>query len=300
LKTGRNDPCPCGSGKKYKRCCGVTTTVGRQEPRVTKIHNIPALAGCVLLATVYHSLSEAEDKPPAVERSLAYGGEIGKRRETFCLEYVKSKKARIAGIEQELREKVARSGKVISCSEGCVHCCKYPVDASLQECEGIVYHLYQHDDLLRHFLKAFGVWKERIMRIETCFSELQTFSEKIMSDRATEQETEYFYERCGEYGVADIPCPFLIEGSCSIYEVRPFVCAGVVATTPREWCNSSHPRLEDVQNVKVSFQLETDMPYFASPEGSYYYSSMPFLVYRLLEEGYGALASVPGLEKLKE
>lgn len=24
-KTGRNDPCPCGSGKKFKRCCGKTT-----------------------------------------------------------------------------------------------------------------------------------------------------------------------------------------------------------------------------------------------------------------------------------
>jgi uncharacterized protein YecA (UPF0149 family) len=22
-KIGRNDPCPCGSGKKYKRCCGA-------------------------------------------------------------------------------------------------------------------------------------------------------------------------------------------------------------------------------------------------------------------------------------
>jgi SEC-C motif-containing protein len=22
-KVGRNDPCPCGSGKKYKRCCGI-------------------------------------------------------------------------------------------------------------------------------------------------------------------------------------------------------------------------------------------------------------------------------------
>ena len=22
-KIGRNDPCPCGSGKKYKGCCGV-------------------------------------------------------------------------------------------------------------------------------------------------------------------------------------------------------------------------------------------------------------------------------------
>jgi len=22
LKVGRNDPCSCGSGKKYKKCCG--------------------------------------------------------------------------------------------------------------------------------------------------------------------------------------------------------------------------------------------------------------------------------------
>ncbi len=21
IEVGRNDPCPCGSGKKYKRCC---------------------------------------------------------------------------------------------------------------------------------------------------------------------------------------------------------------------------------------------------------------------------------------
>jgi uncharacterized protein YecA (UPF0149 family) len=24
-KVGRNDPCPCGSGKKYKKCCGSPT-----------------------------------------------------------------------------------------------------------------------------------------------------------------------------------------------------------------------------------------------------------------------------------
>jgi preprotein translocase subunit SecA len=22
-KVGRNDPCPCGSGKKFKKCCGI-------------------------------------------------------------------------------------------------------------------------------------------------------------------------------------------------------------------------------------------------------------------------------------
>lgn len=24
-KIGRNDPCSCGSGKKYKKCCGVSS-----------------------------------------------------------------------------------------------------------------------------------------------------------------------------------------------------------------------------------------------------------------------------------
>ena len=32
-KAGRNDPCPCGSGKKYKKCCLAETFVqnGREE-----------------------------------------------------------------------------------------------------------------------------------------------------------------------------------------------------------------------------------------------------------------------------
>jgi uncharacterized protein len=25
FKVGRNEPCPCGSGKKYKKCCGGAT-----------------------------------------------------------------------------------------------------------------------------------------------------------------------------------------------------------------------------------------------------------------------------------
>ena len=27
-KVGRNDPCPCGSGKKYKKCCGLNSANG--------------------------------------------------------------------------------------------------------------------------------------------------------------------------------------------------------------------------------------------------------------------------------
>ena len=30
-KIGRNDPCPCGSGAKYKKCCGVMETDGEDD-----------------------------------------------------------------------------------------------------------------------------------------------------------------------------------------------------------------------------------------------------------------------------
>lgn len=29
-EVGRNDPCPCGSGKKFKKCCGLKTPMQRR------------------------------------------------------------------------------------------------------------------------------------------------------------------------------------------------------------------------------------------------------------------------------
>ena len=30
-KCGRNDPCPCGSGKKYKKCCGQKKSLSQRS-----------------------------------------------------------------------------------------------------------------------------------------------------------------------------------------------------------------------------------------------------------------------------
>jgi tetratricopeptide (TPR) repeat protein len=44
MKTGRNDPCPCGSGRKYKNCCGQRSTVtlhtapGADRARIAQTH----------------------------------------------------------------------------------------------------------------------------------------------------------------------------------------------------------------------------------------------------------------------
>ncbi len=32
--SGRNDPCPCGSGKKFKKCCGVQKKLNTRSATV--------------------------------------------------------------------------------------------------------------------------------------------------------------------------------------------------------------------------------------------------------------------------
>lgn len=40
LKIGRNDPCPCGSGKKYKNCCMNKTQPGRSDSLYRKLGEV--------------------------------------------------------------------------------------------------------------------------------------------------------------------------------------------------------------------------------------------------------------------
>lgn len=43
-KIGRNDPCPCGSGLKYKQCC-----LQRQQGMSPRMRLVAALIGLVLV-----------------------------------------------------------------------------------------------------------------------------------------------------------------------------------------------------------------------------------------------------------
>ncbi len=96
-KVGRNDPCPCGSGKKYKRCCGAqvsTQTAIKQEPDYFKMN-----------------------------KEIAYKGKIGRQRRSFCLEYMAKKKANLEYLQTSLKKKIEDEDKTITCKAGCSFCC---------------------------------------------------------------------------------------------------------------------------------------------------------------------------------
>lgn len=42
-KIGRNDPCPCGSGNKYKKCCGKLRLSRSKDPSnsILDLENAP-------------------------------------------------------------------------------------------------------------------------------------------------------------------------------------------------------------------------------------------------------------------
>ena len=45
-RTGRNDPCPCGSGKKFKHCCES------KKPAATSRWILALVAGAILVAII--------------------------------------------------------------------------------------------------------------------------------------------------------------------------------------------------------------------------------------------------------
>ena len=69
MKLGRNDPCICGSGKKYKKCCGKTElglpVQSRQYQDIAARNNsangaAPAQNECNLLIELYNTGRHAE------------------------------------------------------------------------------------------------------------------------------------------------------------------------------------------------------------------------------------------------
>jgi hypothetical protein len=265
----RNAPCPCGSGVKYKKCHGA---VGVGAP----------------LDVV------------GLYKAIAYKGAIGRRRESWCIDYITYKRAQIADAENNLKQESTSAGRTITCHQGCGTCCCAYVVASLQECEAIVYWLYHHDEALRGFLGAYKIWREKISGIQELFKKVYELQDRAVSKPTTDEERLELLVALSEFMKHNIQCPFLAEGACSIYEVRPFLCAGVVATTPSEWCLSDHPRHGEVELLKAEARFENDRPYFLQTKNAVSYGCMAFMVHTLLQGGYATLSTIPGLEGLKD
>ena len=73
VKVGRNEPCPCGSGKKHKNCCeGKATT---KEALTSK--GLPILLGVVLMTLVALIVTALYSSAPTEEAGRVWSVEHG-------------------------------------------------------------------------------------------------------------------------------------------------------------------------------------------------------------------------------
>lgn len=131
-------------------------------------------------------------------------------------------------------------GGEISCRKGCGACCRQPVPVAEIESyrlAELVENLPEprRTEVKERFDKAFkhfsGIgWFERLSE---CAEKTQKEQEKVVM--------EYFHE--------GIPCPFLIDESCSIHQDRPLACREYLVTSPAENC--SNPTAKTVDLIKL-------------------------------------------------
>ena len=136
----------------------------------------------------------------------------------------------------------------IACKKGCSWCCYKQVGVSPLEV----------------FLIAEHIKNKRInFSLDDIKSRL-TVLDQITNDLSSEKRL-----------ATQLPCAFLIEGYCSIYEVRPLACRGG-NSIDADLCRR---HVEDMENVQREEKLEG---------GPYWIHAVPFNVMRALREGLTA------------
>ncbi len=64
-KVGRNDPCPCGSGKKYKACCFKQQLPGKKKFSATVLKTAPLPPTDLMERTFGDAISRTLHAPEA-------------------------------------------------------------------------------------------------------------------------------------------------------------------------------------------------------------------------------------------
>lgn len=127
--------------------------------------------------------------------------------------------------------RAAESGKTISCRMGCAACCRMLVPLSPPE----AFALKEYVDNLpvdrrRHIARRLSETKHQLEE-HGLLEQLSAVSE------GTEARSDEEFEPLNRaYYALRIPCPFLEEEMCSIYEARPAACRELLVTSPAEWC----------------------------------------------------------------
>lgn len=132
----------------------------------------------------------------------------------------------------EAQQAVA-AGQTISCRMGCAACCRMLVPLSAPEAFALREYVEQlPTDRRTLLLNRISDTKERLKR-EGLWDRLHDVAEA--SRPVPDEELDPINR---SYYALRIPCPYLEDEMCSIYEARPAACRELLVTSPAELCQN--------------------------------------------------------------
>jgi hypothetical protein len=229
-------------------------------------------------------------------QKLAYSGEAGKRRAEYCIHYYKFKRTLIEEISEEQRSTASKQNQTITCHKGCAYCCGQLIQASLGECELITFYLYQNENALCTFINTFPVWLQHA-QIYPVFHLIGEAQQDRLNGRMNDASLEQVSKALRSYWELQIPCPFIFDNACSIYEVRPWACTSVVSVSPSNWCDPTLKKQAKTLFTKMSPDIHLHF-YDENTSPNLPVLNMPVTVYRILTEGIKYYLDFPWLHSL--
>jgi Fe-S-cluster containining protein len=231
---GRNDPCPCGSGKKYKKCCLLTAGAASADSPNRKY-----------MSSDWDFISEHIARPSEFQQSedfawfvhagLSPEDEVELGRIVVML-YGKlrdlSPSERMAALHEIYEEKFAEirardtvDGKPeFICASGCANCCKQAIRATPEEVDYIFDYMAENDIQIEfdHDVLDKQVWA---------------------AERVDSRKDQAEWRR--NLSPEDQNCVFLDpdSGKCRIYDARPLNCRNYFSTGSNKYCALTPPEI---------------------------------------------------------
>jgi Fe-S-cluster containining protein len=163
------------------------------------------------------------------------------------------------GIVSESCKAVAASGEKISCKKGCGACCNNLVAISEVEARRIRDVIENLAEPRRAEIRArFADARQRLERAGLL--------EKLQqADRWSDDD---YTTLVGTYFQQGIPCPFLEDGCCSIYDERPITCREYLVTSPPEHCAKLGSA--DVRRVRLPLTVFNAVARWQAPPAEHF------------------------------
>ncbi len=137
-------------------------------------------------------------------------------------------------------------GQKIKCGKGCSNCCNYLVSLSSAEAFRINDEIFAMPVQKRHSFIHSMVNSTRHIINNTLPQELPGDEPSLAS------EEDRMLNISAWYGNLSLSCPFLIDRSCSIYDIRPLVCREHMVTTNPSACNFTSPAMPRIVDLPIS------------------------------------------------